>query len=101
MYDTVEHTFAISTSLVLDIVRLLDFTDLPETCRRYIALRAGRMFQEKILGSGTLSDFQVRDEVEAKIDFLQEVGENADYNIFDSAQTGNAVLRNMRPLSFL
>ena len=45
MYDKVNHTFNIGKALKLDVIVLLDFETLPEVARRYIAVRASRLFQ--------------------------------------------------------
>ncbi len=96
MYDTVEHTYAINEELSLDVVVLLDFELLPESARRYIAIKAARMFQERILGSETLSSFQRNDELQAHTDFANAMGELGDYNIYDSYDTGAITNRRMR-----
>jgi hypothetical protein len=96
MYDTVQHTFNIGKELSLDVVVLLPFDQLPESARRYIAIKAARMFQERILGSDTLSSFQRNDELQAHNDFMQAMGELGDYNIYDSYDTGAITNRRMR-----
>ncbi len=93
MYDVIEHTYNIGETLSLDIVTLLDFDLLPEDCRRYVALRAARVFQERVLGSGTISDFQRKDELEAKIDFQNNLSDAADYNIFDNVDVNRSISR--------
>ena len=58
MYDRVNHTFVIGASVALDIVVQLIFDDLPEVAKRYIVLRAARVFQDRVVGSNTLHTFQ-------------------------------------------
>jgi hypothetical protein len=96
MYDTVAHTYAIGEDLVLDVVVLLDFGLLPESARRYISIKAARMFQERILGSESLSSYQTNDELQAHNDFANAMGELGDYNIYDSYDTGAITNRRMR-----
>jgi hypothetical protein len=84
MYDRKNHTFNIGANTTLDVVVQLDFDDLPEVCKRYITLRATRIFQDRIVGSNTLHDFQERDEQMALIE-LKEFDKAADdHNIFDN-----------------
>ena len=54
------------------------------------------MFQERILGSETLSSFQRSDELQAHTDFANAMGELGDYNIYDSYDTGAITNRRMR-----
>ena len=46
--------------------------DSPEAARRYITLKAARVFQERTVGSGTLYDFQQADEARARALMLAE-----------------------------
>ena len=54
MYDKVNHTYNIGKALKLDVVVLLTFDLLPEIARRYIAIKASRIFQERVVGSAEL-----------------------------------------------
>lgn len=84
MYDKKNHTFVIGAVTELDVVVQLVFDDLPEVAKRYIVLRATRIFQDRVVGSGTLHDFQERDEQSALM-LLREFDTNTeDHNIFDN-----------------
>jgi Tail tubular protein len=84
LYDRVNHTFKFTQPLTVDMVVLLQFNDLPETARRYIAVRACRLFQKRQVGSTTLEAFTKDDEREAMNSFKRSLGRNADHNIFNS-----------------
>jgi len=84
MYDKKNHTFVIGAATELDVVVQLVFDDLPEVAKRYIVLRATRIFQDRVVGSGTLHDFQERDE-QAALMLLREFDTDIeDHNIFDN-----------------
>lgn len=96
MYDRKNHTFNVGASAKLDVVVQLNFDDLPEVCKRYITLRATRIFQDRIVGSNTLHDFQVRDEERAMFE-LKEFDKAADdHNIFDNYDTFSIIDRQGR-----
>lgn len=84
MYDKKKHTFTVSSSVKLDVVVQLDFTDLPEIAKRFITLRATRIFQDRIVGSATLHDFQMRDEQQALMELKEFDTSVEDHNIFDN-----------------
>ena len=86
MYDKVKHTFAINKPLKLDIVVFLGFASLPEVARRYITIKAARLFQERVVGSDNLSAMNRADEQQALIALKEMEGENGDYNIFDDGR---------------
>lgn len=55
-----------------DVVWFFDFEDLPESARRYISIRAGRVFQTSVLGSDTQDVFTRDHETEAWRTFASE-----------------------------
>jgi hypothetical protein len=93
MYDKVKHSFIISKPLKLDVVTLLNFAYLPEVARRYITAKASRIFQERVVGSDTLSAMNRQDETEALYALREMEGDNGDYNIFDDYGTASVLDR--------
>ena len=67
LYDRVTNSFVFTKDIIVDMVVLLSFDGLPEVARRYITLKAGRKFQENIIGSPTLSKLQADEEALALI----------------------------------
>lgn len=64
-YDPLTASFTFATTIRADVIYLLDFEDLPESARRYITIRAARIFQTKVLGDETLGVFTSQHEMEA------------------------------------
>ena len=95
MYDKVKHSFNIGKTLKLDVVVLLDFEDCPEVARRYIAVKAARIFQERVVGSDSLSAMNRNDEQEALFALREMEGDNGDYNIFDDYSTASVLDRSI------
>jgi hypothetical protein len=78
------NTFIFDVPLVVTFVVGLPYELLPEAARRYINIRAGRVFQERVLGSETLSAFTERDELQAWAILLDEEARTANYNMKDN-----------------
>ena len=95
MYDKVNHTYNIGEALKLDVVVLLTFDLLPEIARRYIAIKAARIFQERVVGSAELSQMNRNDEQQAWYALQEMEGDNSDYNIFDDYGTASVLDRNI------
>lgn len=95
MYDKVNHTYNIGKALTLDVVVLLAFNELPEVARRYITTKAARLFQERVVGSDTLSSMNRADEQAALFALREMEGDNADYNIFDDGGTYSVLDRSI------
>lgn len=93
LYNRAKHTFSFDNTVKVTITLLLDFEDIPEAARRYIALRAARVFQDRTIGSAELHGFQQRDEMEAKIALEELENNDADYNIFNSSHVYSIINR--------
>lgn len=98
MYDRKNHTFAINEAVLLDVVVQLDFEDLPEVAKRYITLRSTRVFQDRVVGSNTLHDFQERDEMTSLMELKEFDARSDDNNIFDNYDVFKVIDRQGRSL---
>jgi len=96
LYDRENNTdvFASDATIVVDEVVFLPFNSLPEVARRYIAVKASRIFHDRIVGSGELHRFFADDEGMAWAELLEYQSEVGDYNIFDDYDTFRVVDRN-------
>ena len=84
-WDRTNHTYTITDATVeTDIVWYLEFTEIPEAARRYITIRASRIFQDRMLASDTLHKFHQVDEVQALAVLKESEGDTRDHSIFDN-----------------
>ena len=56
LYDPIRHSYAFDHSVHVDLVVGLPFEYLPEAARRFVALRAARIFQDRIEGKPSEND---------------------------------------------
>lgn len=56
LYDRENRTHTFTSPIRVKMTRLFAFEELPETARRYIALRAARLFQDRIEGNEDAGD---------------------------------------------
>lgn len=75
LYDAVLHTFAIGETAKGDITVIIDFEDLPEPARDYIAKRAVRTFSSGKMSSSTTYQFTKKDEDDARLRMEQDAAE--------------------------
>ncbi len=87
LYDRVTNSYTFDKDLVLNMVVLLDFNELPEVARRYITLKAARMFQDQTVGAQELHGYQINDEQFAFLALREAESESMDYNVFDNYDT--------------
>jgi len=95
LYDRIGNSFTFTDAVTLDVVILLDFTDIPEVARRYITIRSARIFQDRVLSSTNIHGFQLQDEQQAYIELQDYHAETADFNIFDNYDTFAPLDRNI------
>lgn len=92
IFDRTEnsYTFTVDT-LTVNMTFLLDWEELPEQARRYIAIKAGRVFQARLVGSRELESLIMRDELFAKARLEETDGRNSDITIFDSYDVASRI----------
>lgn len=87
LFDRANNASTFSKDLVVNLTRYLDWTSLPEAARRYITLRASRVFQGRMVGSRELEALIARDEYNARADLMDAESNTSDKTIFDSYDT--------------
>ena len=86
VYDMANQTFFLEgiTSIEADIIWLVDYEELPPEAYEYIALRAARKFQQKVIGSTETAQFTERDELDSYTNLYRLQLRVNDYNIQNS-----------------
>lgn len=98
LWDRVNNTDEFEDDVQVDIVRALDFEEMPETARAYVVILAGRRLQEQSIGNSELSGFGEKDEQAALINLTDAEGllEDTDYlENFPDQQMVNKILRDV------
>lgn len=94
LYNRREHTFQFEDAVYVDMVILLSFDELPEPARHFITIRASRIFQERVVGSDSLSGFTQKDELRSFVSLQEMEADTADYNILtDNYSVGRVLHR--------
>jgi len=78
------------------IVYLLTFEQMPEQAKRYITIRASRIFHDRTLGANTIHKFTQEDEKRALSILKQAEASTGDYTIFDTPSQAYTINRNNR-----
>lgn len=94
LYDKKNHTYVWDRDLKADVVFYLDWTELPQAARQYIAVCAARSFQATAFTSDTIDKLTEADEMKALTALKDAEGDNGDYNMFyDSYSVASAWVR--------
>tara|TARA_R100001594_G_scaffold123121_1_gene159453 strand:+ start:239 stop:853 length:615 start_codon:yes stop_codon:yes gene_type:complete len=94
LYNKKGNTFTFDKALDAKVILFLPFDELPENARRYITIRAARIFQDRLLGANTLHGFGVQDELNALAILKQEEADTADHSIFNNWDSYRIINRN-------
>lgn len=82
LYDPVKHTFNIGISITVTIVTMLDFNDLPQAARNYIAARSARLFAASKLNNPTTTSFLSNEEIIAMVALEEEEDKSDDRTLY-------------------
>jgi len=91
LFDRGENTLVFDNDLKVTVTYLLDFTELHEQARRYITLKASRVFQGRIVGSQELEQQILREELKARQNLEEADGIGSDRTIFDNYDVASCV----------
>ena len=94
LYDKVSNSYVFGGSIEVNQIVMLDFEDIPEPARRYIMIRAARIFGDRMIGSEKHHMFTGQDEMMALAKMREFENDTADYSIFDEYSTLSIVNRN-------
>lgn len=93
LYDLTNKTDEFDGPITLTIITMLDWDDMTEAARRYIMIRAARVFQDRMSGSPNHHSFNFRDEAAAYAELMEAELEDCDYTIYDHPDTFDAINR--------
>jgi|TARA_R100001510_G_C7654144_1_gene212759 hypothetical protein len=93
LFDRTNNTNQFTKSVKVTVVYLLEFTKLPEAARRYITVKASRVFQDRMVGSQKHHAFSQADEIRALALMKEFEMDTADHTIFDNFDTMRIVNR--------
>lgn len=93
LYNRKDHTFIFTADPQVTITFFLEFEQLPEAVRKYITIKASRIFQRRMLTSDTVDKMTDQEEAEAYLDVVREEIDTGNYTIFDSRSTSEVINR--------
>lgn len=91
LYNRKERTYTFSSPVKVHVTYLFDWDELNEHARRYITLRASRVFQGRMVGSRELEALIARDEYLARALLEEADYQNSDRTIFDNIDAAQRI----------
>ncbi len=101
LFDKKNNTYFFGSKVKAIVTYLLPFETtnetgesvLPEYARRYITMKAARVFAQRHVGDPQLVQMASLEEREARMNLIHKESENADYSIFNSPLSNYTVTR--------
>ena len=93
LFNKTDNTYAFTKDVKATVVYLLDWDELPEPARRFVTVKAARVFQDRMVGSQAHHAFSQEDEVRARAALKEFETDTADTSIFDNYDVFNIVDR--------
>tara|TARA_R100000664_G_scaffold8116_1_gene13497 strand:+ start:2339 stop:2941 length:603 start_codon:yes stop_codon:yes gene_type:complete len=81
LYDRKNHKYEFDEDLKCVVVYFRTFTEITEPARRYVMIKAARIFVDRLVGDEGLRTFTQQDEVRARSILMETDYSNADHNI--------------------
>ena len=82
-YDIASQTDRFQSGLILSLIRLVPFEELPEAFKKYVTCRSARLFQMRYLGSTEIDQALYLAETEAFSAVTDYELKSGNYNIFE------------------
>jgi len=84
VYNKDTHSFIFESPINLDLVWAVSYSDLPIAAYEYIACRASRKFQQKVIGSANETQFLQQEEVDALVNMQRENAQYLDSSLIET-----------------
>jgi len=103
LYDRLNNKFEFDEDLICTVVYFRTFDEIPEPARRYITIKAARIFVDRLVSDDGLRTYTQQDEVRARAILMETDLANGDHNllrgdpsltsVFDTYSPANALIR--------
>jgi len=91
LFDLKDRSFTFTNVIKAEVVYYQDFEVIPDTAKRYIVVRAARIFADRMINSETTHQFTLRDEQKALIDLKEFEGDTGDFNVLNSTSVARVI----------
>lgn len=103
LYDRLNNKYEFDEDLICTVVYFRTFDEIPEPARRYITIKAARIFVDRLVSDDGLRTYTQQDEERARAILMETDLANGDHNllrgdpsltsVFDTYSPANALIR--------
>ena len=100
LYNKRTHSYEFEGKQEFDVVWLVEFDDMPDAFKNYVAMRSANLFAGRSVGSAEAVKFGEREEMMARAAMIEYETQQGDYNMLGTANNINSP-QTFRPNSVL
>jgi len=103
LYDRLNNKYEFAEDLICTVVYFRTFAEIPEPARRYMTIKAARIFVDRLVSDDGLRTYTQEDEIRARAILMETDLANGDHNllrgdpslssVFDTYNPANALIR--------
>jgi len=97
LYDRLNNRFEFDEDLICTVVYFRTFDEIPEPARRYINIKAARIFVDRLVSDDGLRTYTQQDEVRARAILMETDLANGDHNILRGDPSLTSVFNTYSP----
>tara|TARA_X000001388_G_scaffold28574_1_gene20127 strand:- start:1462 stop:2073 length:612 start_codon:yes stop_codon:yes gene_type:complete len=97
LYDRLNNKFEFEEDLICTVVYFRTFNEIPEPARRYINIKAARIFVDRLVSDDGLRTYTQQDEVRARAILMETDLANGDHNILRGDPSLTSVFNTYSP----
>ena len=101
LYDRKNNTYVFDEDLTCHVTYFRNFDEIPEPARRYINIKAARIFVDRTVGDDGLSTYTAQDEARARSILMDTDLSNADHNVLTGDPNLNNPINTFTPADVL
>ena len=98
LYNRGDKTIQFTKSIVVDMIVLLEWDQLPQAAREYISVRASRAFHTRAVGGAELYQLTAQEEADALANLKKFDGRTRDSNFLSGSESVARILRRRQVL---
>ena len=101
LYDRQNNKYEFDEDLICTVVYFRSFDEIPEQARRYMTIKAARIFVDRLVGDDGLRTYTQQDEIRARTILTETDYANADHNLLRGDPSLTSVFDTYNPSSAL
>ena len=101
LYDRQNNKFEFDEDLICTVVYFRTFDEIPEQAKRYINIKAARVFVDRLVGDQGLRTYTKEDEIRARAILMETDLANGDHNVLRGDPSLTSIFDTYNPSSAL